>query len=124
LAEKYGGWYNHEIILDIQRLSGQADGIPMHDDFVNCNDFPDTGERFYTPIVESMNMFSALTKDPIDLNLSPGMQFSVERDESSAELPITPVLPCEATRMLEWIHNSRLPAAGNQNRRTPLTMRQ
>jgi hypothetical protein len=50
-------------------------------------------------------MISTLTKDPIDLNVSPGMQFSAERDGSSGELPITPVIPCEAFPMLELIHN-------------------
>ena len=56
MAAKYGGWYNHEIMLDLQQLSSQVDGEPIHDDFVNCNDFADSGERFYTPIVESLNM--------------------------------------------------------------------
>jgi hypothetical protein len=117
LAERYGGWYNHEIILDLQQLSSQVDGEPIHDDFVNCNDFADTGERFYTPIVESFNMFTALTKEAIHSNLSPGMQFIAERDGSSGELTITAVLPIESGPMLGVINNS-LAAAGNRNQRT------
>jgi hypothetical protein len=118
LAEEYGGLYNHEIVLDLQQLSSQVDGILIHDDFVNCNDFSDTGERFHTPIVERMNMFSARNKEPIDLNLSPGMQLSAERDGSSGELPITPVLPCESEQVADLIHNSPVAAAGNRNQRT------
>jgi hypothetical protein len=61
-------------------------------------------------------MISTLTKDPIDLNVSPGMQFSAERDGSSGELPITPVIPCEAFPMLELIRNRRpLAAATGQS---------
>jgi hypothetical protein len=46
------------------------------------------------------------------------MQLSAERDESPAELPITPVLPCAANLMLELIHNSPLAAAGKRSQRT------
>jgi hypothetical protein len=63
-----------------------------------------------------MHLFSTLlAKNPIYLNFSPGMQLSAEQDGSSAELPITRFLPCKATHMLELIHDSPLPAAGNQN---------
>jgi hypothetical protein len=85
---------------------------------VNCNDFADTGERFNTPIVESLNMFTALTKESIDLNVCPGIHFSAERDGGSGELPITPVLPIESEAMLVLIQNFLAAAAGNRNQRT------
>jgi hypothetical protein len=65
-------WYNHEIIHDLQRLSIQADGRPIHDDFVECHDLADTGKHFSTsiPIVDSSNQFFSLMKDASDLILS------------------------------------------------------
>jgi hypothetical protein len=46
------------IILDLQQLSYLVDGEPIHDDLVNYNDFDDIGERFYTPIVETLSICS------------------------------------------------------------------
>jgi hypothetical protein len=108
------------IELKVINTYNQTDGIPIRDNFVNCNDFADTGEGFYTsmPIVDSISLFSTLTKDASDLNLSPGMQFGAERDESPVELPIIPVLPSEASLMLELIQDSPLAATSNRNQGT------
>jgi hypothetical protein len=86
-AETYGGRKNHEIIRNLQgspAVSSQADGTRIHGDFVNCNGLIDTGGLFSTPIDDCVNMF--FHHYPIDLDLSPGISFSVERDGSSAEL--------------------------------------
>jgi hypothetical protein len=102
-------WYNHEIIHDLQRLSIQADGRPIHDDFVKCHDLADTGKHFFTSIriVDISNQFLSLIKDASDLILS-----------SAVQLPITPFFPCEANLMSELTHNSPVAAAGNRNQRT------
>ena len=104
LPEMYGGFYDHELILEMQDLSGKKTGTPDFGDFPNVHDYKDTGEKFYTPIVQSMPRPGAEgTNNEPDVNeaLSPGMEFSAERD--GTVLPFTPVLRSEETSVLELI---------------------
>ena len=83
------------------------------DGFPNIHDYRSTGESFFTPITQSMSGPDAdgILDEPDILldNLSPGMNFSAERDGTS--LPYTSVLGCERKAILETIESC---SGGNQ----------
>lgn len=88
LSEEYGGWYDHELIHELQYLSKATAGDhqPDHADFINIFDYMDTKERFFTPIADSMSILMPEGND-VDVDLSPGMEFSAERDGGTFGLP-------------------------------------
>jgi hypothetical protein len=101
LPEEYGGWYDHEIIHELQHMSKLVHENPLHGDFLNIHDFADTLERFYTPIAQSMSLL-ADNIDGGDVNVSEGMKFSAQRDGTFG-IPFTPILDCECDLMLQRI---------------------
>jgi len=116
IPEEYAEWYSHETIVDMQQLSDQIPGVDrLHDDFVNFEDFLSTGETFYTPI---MKMAMRLQEGVMQLasedvavegvvDLSASMEFAAMRDGQQSHLPITPVLPCERTAILDLLSRHR-----------------
>jgi len=106
LSEQYGGWYSHQVLHELQDLSAMVSETPEYGDFPRIHDYKSTGENFFTPIVQSMprpELDETLNENESDLcdDLSPGMEFSAERD--SSVLPYTPVLRCEKAGILEVI---------------------
>jgi hypothetical protein len=112
IPEEYADWYEHELVVNLQQLAPKIAGVErLHDDFLNCEDFLDTGETFYTPIVrlaaqlqeertlEEMSDISDTEEDAGDMSAS--MEFAAQRDQEQQYLPITPVLPCERAPILE-----------------------
>lgn len=66
IAAKYGGWFSHDIILDICKMLVGEDGLmdDLFNDFDNCEDYIDTKESFFTPVVEAISQEESNCKEP------------------------------------------------------------
>jgi len=113
LPEEHGGFCQHPLFLEIQELRNRSrkNLPPKFPGFPNINDHKDTGERPFTPVaVKSMSESGSA----VDVDLSPGMEFSAERDGSV--LPFTPVLRAEQSDVLALIASHSAPGSSTNQR--------
>ena len=102
IDEQYRYVYEGWLIEEIQSM-GKRFGLRLYDSFSNVQDYIDTGETFYTPIVVQGNnsnqdedLFDDINDDDVEflgVKLSNAIKFEAERAGTS--LPVTRVMVCE-----------------------------
>ena len=101
ISEDYAGWYEHDIVLDLQNLSCSLKYVErLCDNFESINDYVDTRETFFTPMKREIELLQAqgngldegLYSEDDELPvLSASMAFEAQRDQAQHHLPFSPV---------------------------------
>jgi hypothetical protein len=111
LLSKYFEWYHHNVILQLEALLQDTPYEDVVGDYTNYQDFVDTKETLFTPVVQSVESLQeeALEADETDIemvkallesqDLSESMDFTKARDNDMFGQPITPVLKCEEDKI-------------------------
>jgi hypothetical protein len=123
IPERYAGFYQHEIIHEMQLVSAEFDQPHFHGDLPNPSDYGKTGETCYTPIVQQCMAVvpggfqeeESESIQAIETEMTENMEFLAERDGLHG-IPVTRMTPTEEPIFLEHLERFRRPADNNNNR--------